>query len=491
MTTLLVTFLTAFVISLVATPLARMFGTRIGAVDKPQSRKVHLTDIPRSGGIALFVSFFVTLCVSHLFYTEVSNKLIWDTKMISFVCGALLIFGVGLVDDCHRLSARTKVLFQIAAASIAFAGGIRIGGHVFWGAAYQYGWLSYFITVFWFLLIINAVNLIDGLDGLASGIVLFTSLVMVALLVIKGDVLTALYFASLGGAVLGFLRYNFNPASIFMGDGGSYFLGYAIAAISTMSSIKGQTGALILIPLIGMGVPVFDTILSPLRRFVVGASMFCPDRRHIHHRLLDLGLNTRKTVLIIYGISIVLCLSAIVIANSRDEMSGLFLILLVISSAIFFRKLRYFEYFTVDKVYGWLRDIVDVAGFNRSRRSFLGLQMEIENSRGPDEMWDKVCMALEMIRFNTARLDLNHKGKTVRFEWAPGNGNGHGVPNSDPAAAMKISIPLMNGGDENLGTLLLVKDLRQELLTSFTIRRVEHLRRAIQVATSRFEKKYA
>jgi len=488
MTTVLSTFLVAFLLALFATPIAKKFGVRIGAMDMPDKRKVHTKGIPRSGGSALFVCFFVTLLVSHFFYTEVSNKFIWgNLKSLSFFCGAIVIFGIGFVDDFHPLSPKVKLLFQLLGATIAFFGGIRIEGHVLLGETFHYGVWGYFVTVFWFILFINAVNLIDGLDGLAAGIVFFTSLVMTVLLTIKGDMLTAMLFAILGGTLLGFLRYNFNPATIFMGDGGSYFLGYVVAAISIMGSAKGQTGALILMPLIGMGVPLFDALLAPLRRFILGKGLFQPDKSHIHHQFMRLGFNARKAVLMIYGISIGLCLLSIVVANIRDEMIGLFLVLLVISSIIFFRKLKYFEYFTVDKVYGWIRDVTDVSGIDRKRRSFLNLQMEIENSMNYDEMWSNICLALEMIKFTGASLCMKEQEGQCDFNWLFNVESENSYDNNGDTT-MKIDIPLMNGPSGSLGKLVLTKDLGQEPLNSYTIRRVEHLRRAVQSATSRFEK---
>ena len=488
MTTILSIFLVAFLLALFVTPLAKKFGVMIGAVDMPDERKVHTKGIPRSGGSALFFCFFLAMLISHFFYTEVSNKFVWgDLKSLSFFCGAIVIFGIGFIDDFHRLSPKIKFLFQLIGATIAFFGGIRIEGHVLFGEAFHYGAWSYFITVFWFILFINAVNLIDGLDGLAAGIVFFTSLVMTVLLTMKGDMLTAMLFAALGGTVLGFLRYNFNPATIFMGDGGSYFLGYVVAAISIMGSTKGQTSALILMPLIGMGVPLFDTLLAPLRRFMLGKGLFQPDNSHIHHQFMRLGFNARKAVLVIYGISIGLCLLSIVIANMRDEMIGLFLVLLVVSSIIFFRKLKYFEYFTVDKVYGWFKDITDVSGLNHKRRSFLNLQMEIENSATYDEMWSNICIALEMINFTGASLYMKAHKDQYDFNWSlMGESDNFHENNED--TTMKIDIPLMNGSSVSLGKLVLTKDLGQEPLNSYTIRRVEHLRRAVQAATGRLEK---
>jgi hypothetical protein len=333
-----------------------------------------------------------------------------------------------------------KLAFQIAGASIAFWGGVRIGSFALLGTGMMFGMLeSYVLTVFWFLLFINAVNLIDGLDGLAAGISFFASLVMVVLSVMSGDVLTAMMFAALGGAVLGFLRYNFNPATVFLGDGGSYGLGYAIACLSIMGSVKSSVGAAMLIPLLAMGVPIFDTILSPLRRFVRGRAMFRPDDGHIHHRLLGIGLSTRNAVLIIYGISFVLCVMAIAVVNVRNEVAGLFFVIVGAGAVILVRKLGYVGYFALDKVYGWFRDVSDVAGLTQERRTFLSLQLDVDKAKTMDELWEDVCKAMEMLHFDRAELRL-WKGREGTPFVTPAKA---GVQRSDdaPAAADKDTRP--------------------------------------------------
>ena len=210
-------------------------------------------------------------------------------------------FLTGLADDFKRLGPGIKFVFQVAGASLAYLGEARVSLFHFGNWAVG-GALDYGFTVIWFVLLINAVNLIDGLDGLASGVVFFACAMMVILSTIGERYLSAMLFAALGGSALGFLRYNFNPASVFMGDGGSYFLGYAVAAISVLESTKAQMGAALLIPVLGLGVPIFDTMLSPLRRFVRGKKMFMPDQGHVHHRLMRMGLNHRRIVLTLYGI---------------------------------------------------------------------------------------------------------------------------------------------------------------------------------------------
>jgi UDP-GlcNAc:undecaprenyl-phosphate GlcNAc-1-phosphate transferase len=227
---------------------------------------------------------------------------------------------------------------------------------------------------------------------------------MIILSAMHGDYLTAFYFSALGGAILGFFKYNFNPASIFLGDGGSYFLGYAVAALSIVGSVKSQLGALMLMPLLALGVPIFDTILSPTRRFIKGRKIFRPDQGHIHHIFLRMGLSSRKVVLIIYGITMALCLLAIFFVNLRNGAGGFVLIILLCGMIFMVRKMGYLEYLAFDKFYGWFQDVTDVAGFSNERRSFLSLQIEANKSRKLEELWAHIGNALEMLRFDKTEL---------------------------------------------------------------------------------------
>ena len=510
MTTLLFLFILAFSISLVLTPLVKKLGIRLGAVDQPSERKVHTTPIPRIGGLAVFLAFTATMALTNLFITHVSELFVFDQKTAFGFCGALVVFGCGLWDDFRRLSPWIKFPFQIAGATFAFAGGISIGGFFVGSYGIQFGILSYLVTIIWFLLFTNAVNLIDGLDGLAAGIVFFTCLVMFILSVMKEDFLSAMYFAALGGSVLGFLRYNFNPASIFLGDGGSYFLGYAVAALSIMGSVKSQVGAVMLIPVLAMGVPVFDTIIAPLRRFVRGRKMFSPDSDHVHHRLLGKGLTTRRAVLFIYLITLGLCFLALMLVNVRDERAGLFLIVLGAGAVIVIRKMGYFEYFATDKIYGWFKDLTDEAGLSNERRTFLSIQIDIGRSGNMAEMLNHVSQALRLLDFDFASLYLNnpaHNKPDALFEELT---DGHSaerrktpvsissvsmrknppdwVCSLEPAkneadlcsrCQFRLEMQLLGKDDANYGTLLLLKDLKRSPMENFTLKRVESLRRSI------------
>jgi len=532
MTTILFTFIIALALSLTLTPIAGRLGKYYGAVDTPSKRNVHTHTMPRSGGLAITVSFFVALFASTILATDVSNLLSWNQQRAFGLLGGVVIFSVGFFDDFRRLEPWVKFLFQIAAASLAFYGGIRIETFALDWTVVNFGILSWAITVFWFLLFMNAVNLIDGLDGLAAGVALFTSTVMVILTVIQPNYLAALEFAALAGALLGFLRYNFNPASVFMGDGGSYFIGYTIAALAILGSTKTQVGATLLIPLLALGVPIFDTILSPVRRFIRGQKMFQPDNEHIHHRLVAMGLSSRRAVLIIYGASFALCAIAILLVNLRNEMAGLLLVILGAGAFLVVRKLGYLEYLAADKLFGWFRDLSDEAGFTRTRRSFLSLQIEIEHARNMEELWDNTCRALEMLRFDRAELHIyksgipssapiiekqppplaandcngeeekrrtttacdekqavwettEEKGGEIRRIWARGHhrrgedGTGNGL--------LRVEIPL-SALNPIAARLTLIKDLLQEPIQPYTLRRIEYLRRSMTTALQKIKK---
>lgn len=491
MTTILTIFIIALVLSLVFTPMARVLGRRFGAMDVPDTRKVHIEPIPRTGGLAVFAAFCSIMAITFLIPTDVARQLKFCTKCQCLLYGALICFGIGIIDDFKRLGPKVKLIFQIISASIAFYGGIRIQG--FMGMfPIDFLPLSYAITVFWFVFLINAVNLVDGLDGLAGGIVFFASLVMVILSLISGDYYTCIFFAALAGSVLGFLRYNFNPASIFLGDGGSYFLGYAIAGLSIIGSVKSQMSAALLIPLLALGVPLFDALLAPIRRFIVGKKMFDPDKSHIHHRLIEMGLSTKKVVWLIYMITIGLCIMAVVIVNIRDERAGLFLILLGAMAVMFIRKLGYFEYFASDKVIGWFRDVTDVAGLTNDRRSFLNLQIKLSHSRNLTELWHNMTVALEKLLFDQAEMELNngfkeHMEKNKEcLSWA--RDGSCECEEWDRECMLRLELPLIDNGAKNFGRLKLFKDLRKNDISHYTLRRVEHLRGTLIDTLDKLEK---
>lgn len=490
--------------ALAATPLAARFGRAFGFMDAPQGRKIHTHPIPRCGGLALAAAFFLAVAASFIPEFPQSGRPIEAAQLWSVAGGGLFIFLVGLADDRRPLPAKLKFLAQVAAASICFFGGVKIqsfslGSSIFLNLEF----FSFVLTVFWFVLFINAINLIDGLDGLAAGVAFFVCAVQAVLASMRGEALPAMYFAALGGASLGFLRYNFNPASIFLGDGGSYFLGYMVAALSILSSAKSQVGATILMPILAFGVPLLDTITSPLRRFVRGKKMFEPDREHVHHNLLAKGWSQRKTVVFLYGVTAFLAVMSVLIVNMRDVPAGLFILLLGGALILFVRKAGYFSFFALDKVVGWIRDISDEAGVSHGRRTFLNLQIEISQSDGLEAMWANVCEALAKLEFDLGEMTLAGAdaaaspppvpgaGDACRmatcFEWTREDLDRDRREYLSQRSLLKVELPLMDKGGGHLGTLWLVKNLADAPVSDFTLRRVEQLRRTVVSTLERLQ----
>jgi UDP-GlcNAc:undecaprenyl-phosphate/decaprenyl-phosphate GlcNAc-1-phosphate transferase len=489
------TFIIALIFSLALTPAAKWLGNRLGAVDIPLARKIHSTPIPRSGGLAIFLSFILALIAVSYLSRHGAEHLSMDMRRSFALLGGIVVFGVGFFDDFHRLNYKVKLVGQILAASLAYYGGLRIEVFVFGSSVYHLGIFSYFITVFWFLLLINAMNLIDGLDGLAAGIAFFACFVLAIMVTMRSDYLMAMEFAAFAGALLGFLRYNFNPASIFMGDGGSYITGYTIAALSVLGSIKSSLGTALLIPLLLLGVPIFDTILSPIRRWLLGRKMFHPDKGHIHHQLIEKGISSRKVVLIIYGISFVLCIAGLIVVHLRDATAGIFLVVLLITLFIVVRKLGYLEYLAIDKFLGWFRDLSYEAGIAHGRRSFLNIQIDIERSRDVEEIWENLCQAFEIMDLDRGELHL--------YQCADKTGQANNSPNfsriwmsedkkmengNSNQGIFYIEIPLMNE-KFCLGKLVMMKDVTLNPVQPYTMRRVEYLRLSITTALATISKK--
>jgi UDP-GlcNAc:undecaprenyl-phosphate/decaprenyl-phosphate GlcNAc-1-phosphate transferase len=472
-------FLGAMTLSLLLTPLAGRLGRRWGGMDVPDQRKVHSTAIPRTGGLAIFVSFYACLLAAIWLHPPIGRMFKWNYAMTMLVSGHLLVFGVGLLDDFRRLSPWVKFGVQIVAASLAYFSGLSVQFFSLPPDLFHHV-LNYAMTVFWFVLLINAVNLIDGLDGLAAGVVFFASLTMTVLSVLSGKPPSAVLFVCLAGSTFGFLRYNFNPASIFMGDGGSYFLGYALAAISLLGAVKSQTWVAMIIPLIALGLPLFDTLLSPVRRFVRGKAMFKPDSGHLHHRLLAMGMTTRRAVLFCYLATVVLGVASVIIVHMRNEQAALMLLVLGLVAAAMVRKLGYFEYITSEKVLGWFRDVTDEAGFSRERRSFLDIQVAIGKSVDLPMLWEHVGQALAKMSIDHGTL---HVVGCPEMTWSRQEFDAQKICAS---CLMRVDLPLLGpGGRPEYGHLTLVKDLRRECISHYTLRRIEHLRRSISEALAR------
>ena len=322
--------ITAAVVALISTPVVKSLAFRVGAVDVPKDgRRMHDHPIPRMGGLAIFFGFILSVLLFLPLTAQLRGMLL----------GAVIIVILGIFDDIFALPAKPKFLIQILAAFLAVWAGNRIYGlsniNIFSSEPYwELGWLSYPISILWIVGITNAVNLIDGLDGLACGVSTLSSmtLLVIALVVSEPDV--ALLMAALAGACLGFLPYNLNPAKIFMGDTGSTFLGFILAVVSIQGLFKFYTIISFAAPFLILGLPIFDTAFAILRRLAKGQSPMTPDRGHIHHRLIDMGFSQKQAVAVLYVISAILGLSAVVLTTNGTVRAMLFLIALCVAAGV-------------------------------------------------------------------------------------------------------------------------------------------------------------
>lgn len=349
MRTYLAAFFMALVVAGCLTPLVSRLARRLGATSHPGGRHVNSLAIPRLGGLALSVATLSPMVALFIVDSEVA-RIVRDWKMsaVALVAGATFMCLVGAWDDVRGLRAWPKLLAQVVAAGFAYAWGFRIDGLLIplFGPV-SLGVLAPIVTIVWVVGITNAVNLIDGLDGLAAGVVFFAAATNLIVALLSGPKLGAVFvcllMASLMGSLLGFLFYNFNPARIFMGDSGSYFLGYVLALTSLLSPIqKASTAVSLIIPVLALGLPIFDTLLSIARRWVARRPVFSPDRGHIHHRLLDMGLTHRRTVVILYGITFLFAGFAIATTIGRAWIAGM---AVLGASSVLFGLVRFIGYF--------------------------------------------------------------------------------------------------------------------------------------------------
>ena len=311
--TSLFAFILALAISFACTPAVRMLAIKIKAVDVPKdNRRMHKVPIPRMGGLAIFAGFLVSV----LFFVPLG------TEFRSILIGALILVVLGIIDDIMALKPKTKFAGQIIAALIPALSGVSIHGIVNPFVPGQYSTLGIFsipLTVIWIVGITNAVNFIDGLDGLACGVSAIATVTMFIIAVLFGETYIALMMAALAGACLGFLPYNMNPAKIFMGDTGSMFLGYILATVSIQGLFKFYAVISFAVPFILLGLPIFDTGFAIVRRLLKGQSPLQADRGHVHHRLIDLGFDQKQSVAILYAFSALMGLTAVILARTNES----------------------------------------------------------------------------------------------------------------------------------------------------------------------------
>jgi UDP-GlcNAc:undecaprenyl-phosphate/decaprenyl-phosphate GlcNAc-1-phosphate transferase len=355
-----VIFIVSLIAALFCTPMARCLAVRMGVMDLPGERRVHSQPVPRLGGVAVFLSMVLAFIVCTLCDRFFEQVFFGCAARLALLLGAASIVAmVGALDDAFSLRPGVKLAGQAAAAFVLLyvgAGISTIGG-------IHLGIFGVPLTMVWLLAVTNAFNLIDGLDGLAAGVGVIVSATLFANFIYLEDVASAMLLAALCGALLGFLRYNFHPAQIFLGDSGALLIGFILAAVSMHSGNRPSAVVAIVVPILAMGLPLAETALTTMRRllrvvrlvgynrdkdryeflFGGGAALFTADRQHIHHKLLDLGLSHRNAVLLLYGISLVLAAAAFGIVIYRQVNLALLLMAFGIVSIVGIRRLDYGE----------------------------------------------------------------------------------------------------------------------------------------------------
>jgi len=331
--------LLAFGLSLLVTPLVKKWAFKCGALDRPDQRKVHKRVMPRLGGLAIYLSFIIAVTLTCDITLQVAGLLV----------GGSIIILLGFLDDTRGVSPRLKLAGQVVAALAVIPFGLEVEflTNPFSDELITLGLLSIPVTVLWIVSVTNAVNLIDGLDGLAGGTTFIAALTLAGVVWIEASasggsqgqwdaIILAMILAS---AVIGFLRYNFYPAKIFLGDSGSMYLGFSVASLSVMGLAKSATFISVIIPVVILGIPLLDTTFAIVRRYYGHKPIFQADKEHLHHRLLKLGLSHRQAVLSIYGVNVVLGLSAVTLTLVSAKQAAIFLVILSTAILILANKI--------------------------------------------------------------------------------------------------------------------------------------------------------
>jgi UDP-GlcNAc:undecaprenyl-phosphate GlcNAc-1-phosphate transferase len=481
-------FLISACASLALTPLLRRFCERYQLLDDPSDpRRVHRHAVPRLGGVAIFLSLVVALSFLPLVNNLLTQTLRPQLReiLVFLLCGSLVLM-LGVYDDLRGANVRLKFAGLASATVLFYFLGGKIAGLSipFVGNVTLHPVLGFLLTMVWVVGIANAFNLIDGVDGLATGSALFSSLVLLTVSLIQGNVLVAVIALVLTGALAGFLRYNFNPASIFLGDSGSLFVGFALAMLSVQGSQKASTAIAVAIPILAFGLPMVDTSVAIARRFLSGKSIFQGDREHIHHMLLERGWSQRRVVLVLYGVSALFGLLAMLFVNSGNGLTAVVLFVVGVAVVLALGKLRYHE---VDE----LRASVKRNIGERRARAANNLRLRracqaVSSASTLNELFGGVLEVLELgefvhavarlrcdgqLEFDDEALSLDQRNGSIyypainqdRIEWSWKHQDFRDVDVSGSDDFWAMRLPLANE-ERSLGYLNLYRRLDADLL---------------------------
>ncbi len=456
MRTAAVAFILSMLCGTILTPLIRRLAHRYGALDHAlSSRKIHGQPVPRLGGIAIVLAFYAPLVGLLIFQTSTGEIFLAEREhVVGLFAGGALIALLGIYDDFRGAGATRKFLVQFLVAGLMYALGFRMEvlANPF-GPELTLGWFALPFTLLWFVGVINAMNLIDGLDGLAGGVALVAVLTTFFIALQRAHPLMMLFSLTLAGAILGFLFYNFNPATIFMGDTGSMFLGFVLAASAIQTNQKSSTAVAVLIPAIALGLPIMDTLLAMSRRAWRGQPLFQADKGHIHHRLLALGLSQRQAVFVLYGFCVVLGGTALMLTYANSVQTAFLLVALGLVAFIFLRSLGFMR----------LDRMADTAADRRRNKALRALVRplgrRLRDARASEEIWAIVSEAVTIFGAVGARVGLNVEGLAedtpAAFVQVP--------PAAEPAAPELFRAPFVIPGGKERVLELAWRDGRREI----------------------------
>jgi UDP-GlcNAc:undecaprenyl-phosphate GlcNAc-1-phosphate transferase len=408
-------YLAALAAALAATPAVIRLSWRLRVLDRPGLRKVHSRPIPRLGGLAIAAAALGATAVVIFLDNAIGAELRRNGRELAgLLAGACLMLAVGLWDDLRGLRPGVKLLGQIISALLVCAAGAKMDvitiGRL---ATIHLGWLSWPLTVLWIVGVTNALNLIDGLDGLAAGISAVACGVIAAFALASGQVLMAVLMLGMLGSLCGFLVFNFNPARIFMGDGGTYFLGFVLGSGSVVCASKTATLVGLTLPALALGLPIFDTLFSMLRRFAERRSIFSPDRGHIHHRLLAMGLNHRRAVILLYAVTVTAASLGLCMLMMHGGSALLAFACEIVLVTLVFRAVGLFN---VRKTLAAIRRNWGIARQQRSElRTFEKAELMLRETGTFDQWWSAACSAAEELGFDSISMAVRNRDGSQRI----------------------------------------------------------------------------
>jgi UDP-GlcNAc:undecaprenyl-phosphate/decaprenyl-phosphate GlcNAc-1-phosphate transferase len=398
----------AFLVSLNLTPIVRNLALRFGIVDQPDGRrKLHGGAIPRVGGIAILISYLLAFAATAFGFMDVGFVLPHESMVSGLLLAVGLVFATGLLDDLFHLKPWQKLAGQVLAAGVAYWSGVQI--HLLRGFSLD-GWVSCLLTVIWLVLCANAFNLIDGLDGLAAGVGVFATITILIAALTQHNLALAVATVPLVGCLLGFLRYNFNPASIFLGDCGSLTIGFFLGCCGVLWEQKSATLVGMMAPLMAMAIPLLDTGLSIARRLLRNQPVFSPDRRHIHHLLLDRGLTPRRASLLLYGGSALAATFSLLQETAYHQFGGVIIILFCAAAWIGVQYLGYSEFrFATRLLFQGARQIID------TQFRLQGLERSLTDAETVEQCWEAIEVGCRDLGLRGARMCF--QGRAFESIW--------------------------------------------------------------------------